>query len=152
MIPSVFGIAVMILLMKRWCCPDNGKSDITYWILAYQSYLKPWKVSGEFLWWSGLRFGFNEHLRCNHALWKLDLYSAPLWEARLWSAQVYGSHSCYAVNSPHLFYLVAFTRWRHQCSDSSHQISAYYSFIDPRRMKGRVGPVSWPYTADGLPI
>jgi len=35
-------------------------------------------------------------------------------------------------------------------SDSSHLIAAYYSLIDPRRMKGWVGLVSWP-TADGLP-
>jgi len=43
-------------------------------------------------------------MRCGNWIeLETDLYSAPLWEARLWSAQVYGSHSCYAVNSPHLF-------------------------------------------------
>jgi len=31
-----------------------------------------------------------------------------------------------------------------------HLIAAYYSFIDPERMKGWVGLVGWP-TADGLP-
>ena len=36
-------------------------------------------------------------------------------------------------------------------SNSSHLIAAYYSFIDPKRMKGWVGLVSWP-TSDGLPI
>ena len=33
---------------------------------------------------------------------------------------------------------------------STHLISAYYSFIDPERMKGWVGLVGWP-VADGLP-
>jgi len=36
-------------------------------------------------------------------------------------------------------------------SGSNHLIAAYYSFIDPERMKGWVDLVSWP-TADGLPI
>ena len=36
------------------------------------------------------------------------------------------------------------------CSNSSHLIAAYYSFIDPEMMKYWVGLVSWP-TADGLP-
>jgi len=36
-------------------------------------------------------------------------------------------------------------------SNSSHLVAAYYSFIDPERMKGWVGLVSRP-TADGLPI
>jgi len=35
-------------------------------------------------------------------------------------------------------------------SGSNHLITAYYSFIDPERMKGWVDLVSWP-TADGLP-
>jgi len=35
-------------------------------------------------------------------------------------------------------------------NDSTHLIPAYYSFIDPERMKGRVGLVGWP-VADGLP-
>jgi len=35
-------------------------------------------------------------------------------------------------------------------SDSSHLITAYYSFIDPERMKGWVGLVSW-HTGDGYP-
>ena len=33
---------------------------------------------------------------------------------------------------------------------STHLITAYYSFIDPERMKGWVGLVGWP-VADGLP-
>ena len=33
---------------------------------------------------------------------------------------------------------------------STHLIPAYYSFIDPERMKGRVGVVGLP-VADGLP-
>ena len=33
---------------------------------------------------------------------------------------------------------------------SSHLIAAYYSFIDPERMKGWVGLVGW-LVADGLP-
>ena len=83
---------------------------------------------------------------------KLDLYSAPLWEARHWSAQVWITQLLLPTRRTRL-YLVAFTRWRHQCSDSSHLILAYYSFIDTRtrRMKGWVGLISWP-TADGLPI
>jgi len=37
------------------------------------------------------------------------------------------------------------------CCNSSHLIIAYYSFIDPERMKGWVGLRGWP-TAEGLPI
>jgi len=33
---------------------------------------------------------------------------------------------------------------------SRHAIAGYYSFIDPKGMKGWVGLVGWP-TADGLP-
>jgi len=35
------------------------------------------------------------------------------------------------------------------CGDG-HLIAAYYSFIDPERMKGRVGVIGWPI-ADSLP-
>ena len=35
-------------------------------------------------------------------------------------------------------------------NSSTHLIPAYYSFIDPERMKGWVGLVGWP-VADGLP-
>ena len=35
-------------------------------------------------------------------------------------------------------------------NNSIHLIPAYYSFIDPERMKGSVGLVGWP-VADGLP-
>ena len=78
----------------------------------------------------------------------IDFYSAPLWEA-LW----YGSHSFYTANTPYLHS----SRKRSpdgattDYSNSSHPIAAYYSFIDPKRMKGWVGLVSWS-TADGLPI
>ena len=37
------------------------------------------------------------------------------------------------------------------CSNTSHIIVAYYSFIDSERIKGWVGLVGWP-TADSLPI
>jgi len=44
-----------------------------------------------------------------------------------------------------------FTRWHHHSNwGSRHPIAAYYSFIDPKRMKGWVGLVGWPIT-DGLP-
>jgi len=36
-------------------------------------------------------------------------------------------------------------------SDNSHLIAAYYSFIEPKSMKGWVGLVGW-HTADDLPI
>jgi len=61
-----------------------------------------------------------------------------------------GSHSFHTANTPNLPLPVAF----HQrapllCVNSSHLITAYYSFIDPERMKGWVGLVWWP-TAGGL--
>ena len=65
----------------------------------------------------------------------------------------YGSHSVYTANTANL----PSPRKRSSDgatttdSDSCHQIVAYYSFIDPRRMKAWVGLVSWP-TADVLPI
>jgi len=48
------------------------------------------------------------------------------------------NHTAFTTLQPHhtRLYLVAFTRWRHRCSDSNHLISAYYSIIDPMRTKG----------------
>jgi len=47
------------------------------------------------------------------------------------------NHTIITLQTHHTrLYLVAFTRWRHQCSNSNRLISAYYSFINPRRMKG----------------
>jgi len=65
-----------------------------------------------------------------------------------------GSHSFYTAYTPLLPLSVSF----HQTvppltSNSSHLITAYYSFIDPGRMKGWVGLISWPIgRADGLTI
>jgi len=61
-----------------------------------------------------------------------------------------GSHSFYTANTPWL-YLVSVYPTAPPLTDSSYLIAVYYSFIDPKRMKGWVGLVSWP-TADGLPI
>jgi len=44
----------------------------------------------------------------------------------------------------------AFARRRYPKRGSGHPITAYYSFIDLKRMKGSVGLVGWPI-ADGLP-
>jgi len=44
----------------------------------------------------------------------------------------------------------AFTRRHHHNWGSRHPIAAYYSFIDPERMKGWVGLVGLPIAA-GLP-
>ena len=71
---------------------------------------------------------------------QIDFYSAPLWEARLWRP-----HTVFTQQTHHTcFYLISI----HQTapplsSDSSHLIAAYYSFIDPKRMRGWVGHVSW---------
>ena len=45
---------------------------------------------------------------------------------------------------------VAFTRWRYLLTAAHIWFQIYYLFIDPERMKGRVGLVGWP-VADGLP-
>ena len=83
---------------------------------------------------------------------KLDLYSAPLWEARLWSAQAWITQflGC-KVHHTCLYLVKRSPDGATTDSDNSRLIAAYYSFIDPKRMKGWVGLVSWP-TADGLPI
>ena len=47
-------------------------------------------------------------------------------------------------------YLRSFHQMALPVNSSTHLISAYYSFIDPERMKGWVGLVGWPI-ADGLP-
>ena len=54
--------------------------------------------------------------------------------------------------SPVFFYLVSIRETAPPLTIviSSHLIAAYYPFIDPKRMKGWVGLVSWP-TADGVP-
>jgi len=54
-----------------------------------------------------------------------------------------------SFSARHMVTSVAFTRWCHP--SSTHQNLAYYSFIDPERMKSWVGLVGWP-VADGLPI
>jgi len=84
---------------------------------------------------------------------KLHLYSASLWEARLWSALRHGSHSFFTLQLHHTcLYLVKHSPdGAATDSDNSCLIAAYYSFIDPERMKGWVGLVGWP-TAYGLPI
>jgi len=57
----------------------------------------------------------------------------------------------FANNTMPAFPSWAFTRWRHHNNwGSRHPIAAYYSFIDPERMKGWVGLVGW-HIADGLP-
>jgi len=77
--------------------------------------------------------------------------SAPSTEAHLWSAH-HGSHSFYTANTPWCLHLVnIYQRAWPLASGSSHLITAYYSFIDPEKMKGWVGLVGWP-TADGLLI
>ena len=63
----------------------------------------------------------------------------------------HGSHMFYTANTPCL----PSPRKRSPEGattdiNSSHLIAAYYSFIDPKRMKGWVGLDSWP-TADDLP-
>ena len=56
-----------------------------------------------------------------------------------------------ANNTMPVFPSWAFTRWHHHRNwGSRHPITAYYSFIDPERVKGWVGLVGWPI-ADGLP-
>jgi len=108
--------------------------------------------------WS-FSFVTSASLSCSQCYFSYDFFSfkgkgkgswiciAPRCEKLASEALRYGYHTVVTLQT----YLVAFTRWRHQCSDSSHLILAYYSFIDPVRMKGWVGLVSW-LTADGLPI
>jgi len=56
-----------------------------------------------------------------------------------------------ANNTMPAFPSSAFTRCHHHNNwGTRHPIAAYYSFIDPERMKGWVGLVGWPI-ADGLP-
>ena len=47
-------------------------------------------------------------------------------------------------------YIRSFHQMALPVNGSTHLIPAYYSFIDPERMKGWVGLVGWP-VADGLP-
>jgi len=65
----------------------------------------------------------------------------------------HGSHSFYTANTPCL----SLPRKRSPdgattTSNSSHLIAACNSFINPKRMKGWVGLVSWWPTADGLSV
>jgi len=67
------------------------------------------------------------------------VYSAQLWEARLWSAQVWITQFLTLQTHHTCLYLVALTRWRHQCSDSNHDFSIlliYRPQVDER--------LSWP--------
>jgi len=79
------------------------------------------------------------------------LYSASSWEPRLKCAQVWITQ-CYLPITPHLHLPRsspggATTEW----TLIAPADEAYYSFIDPVRMKGWVGLVGWP-TAECLPI
>jgi len=81
-----------------------------------------------------------------------EICTAPHRKKLTSEALRYGWHSFYTANTPCL----PSPRKRSldgtpSTSNSSHLITAYYSFINPRRMKDWVGLVSWP-TADGLPI
>jgi len=94
-----------------------------------------------------------------------DISIAPHSQKLTTEALRYRSRSFYTVNTPYLPLPRKLARWRHYwvTINSSHLIiiiiiiyllkndEAYYSFIDPKRMKGWVGLVGWP-TADGLPI
>ena len=57
-----------------------------------------------------------------------------------------GSHSFYTANTPHLP-----SPCKRSPDGATHLITAYYSFMDPERMKRCDDLVSWP-RADGLPI
>ena len=80
---------------------------------------------------------------------KDDLYSAFI--LRIISALSHGSHSITckytmrAFPSSHSLDVAASTKY-----SSRHPVAAYYSFIDPERMKGWAGLVGWP-VAGGLP-
>ena len=72
---------------------------------------------------------------------KVEIFTAPHHEKLTTEELNYGSHSCYTVNTPYL----PLPRKRSpdgattECSNSSHMIAAYHSFIDSERMKGWVG-------------
>jgi len=88
---------------------------------------------------------------------KLDLYSAPLWEARLWNAQAWISITQFLGCKVHhtCLYLIKHSPdGATTDSDNSRLIAAYYSFINPKRMKGWVGLVGtvYPYKWLRLPI
>jgi len=80
-----------------------------------------------------------------------DLYSAPSWLVRTPEALRFGSHCSYPANTPYTCLCLVSVHQTAPQLRCSHLITAYYSLIDPVRMKGWVDLVSWP-TADGLPI
>jgi len=60
-------------------------------------------------------------------------------------------HTAFTLQIHHTYSPVGFQSPEGETSrDSRHLITAYYSFIDPKRMKGWVGLFGWP-TVDGLP-
>jgi len=80
----------------------------------------------------------------------VDLYSALDDKYLVLKRLRHGSHSL-TCKQHHacLWPSFAFTRWRRH-GLWWHLAAAYYSFIDPERMKSWVGLVGWPI-ADGLP-
>ena len=74
---------------------------------------------------------------------KIDLYSALLWEERLWSAHVWITVFTLQTHNTCLYLISVHQTAPPLSSDSSHLIAAYYSFIDPRGMKGWVSWPSW---------
>jgi len=75
---------------------------------------------------------------------EMDLYSTILWAPHLQCAQVYGSHSFTCKLHHTSLYLVSVHQMALPLSDGRHLIAAYYSYIDPERIKGWVGLVGWP--------
>ena len=78
---------------------------------------------------------------------RYDICTAPQVKCITSEALKCGSYSFFTANTPHL------PSPRKRSPDgATYRITAYYSFIDPERMKGWVDLVtcSWP-TADGLP-
>jgi len=82
-----------------------------------------------------------------------SIYTAPFWPRRYTQSAQAWITQFHLQTTPCLPFLRdwAFTRWHHHSNwGSRHPIAAYYSFIDPERMKSWVGLVGWPI-ADGLP-
>jgi len=85
-------------------------------------------------------------------LFTQSIYIAPCLAYR---ALRHGSHSFYLQTTPCLPFVCkrspdgATANWG-SSHPYMHPIAAYYSFIDPKGMKGWVGLVGWPI-ADGLP-
>jgi len=112
---------------------DRGSPGRTWWMVLERMHGEA--ESRETGWKDSCELTYVEDVKKGKGSW---ICIAPNCENLASEALRHGSHSFYAATTPHLpLPCKAFTRHDTTTnSDNSRLIAAYYSFINPQRMKG----------------